>query len=411
MFSILWFLFIAFGVSILAVWMIDHNGHVLINWLGYELKTDIITAATGTLFLSFLIFCTIYLLLRIFAMRFPNLFKLFFKKSYTKKLETVIHRNWQGIELLPKLLLALENDDTRNAQILQNKLALYIKNPHLNNFLLAKIHYQNKEFLKASEYFEKIDDDKFSHLMALKSRFEHGLKKNDDVMAIAYAKQILSVKTDNLKIAKILLSLYQRNSMINEARILIENYGSKKFSKELKSQEAASLNTAIALDFYHKKQFGEAINYAKIALGFDEYFLQAHEIMLKSWIKRGFAFYAIWLLKKLWKKYPQLIFIDILDMANRKKTPQARLNAAKKLVALNNKTHIGDLALGVAAIRTGFYDKAREYLLISLAKEKTSRAYKALAVAEKMLGNSEESKKYFEKADELNYNDHFAFKL
>ena len=46
MLRIIFLILTAFLTSGLIIWVIDHEGFVLVNWLGYELKTNIVTAIT-----------------------------------------------------------------------------------------------------------------------------------------------------------------------------------------------------------------------------------------------------------------------------------------------------------------------------------------------------------------------------
>lgn len=396
MFTILWFLFIAFTATISLVWVLDHNGVVLITWLGYEAKTDILTSLLVAIVFAAIVFVFSYLLARILAMKFPNLFKLLFKKSYVKRLESTIHRHWKGIDLTSQLLLSLESDDVKTSFALQKQLSSLIKNPQLNNFFLGKIHYQNRDFSKAAEFFAKIQNSKFAKIMELTCRFEIALEKRDNSTAIAYAKQILSLKKDNSRIIKALFTLYKKEGLWQEAKALINDNNAKYFSDELQKRDSATINSAIALELYRKRFFSRAIWHAKLALKSDENFLPATEILLKSLIKRGFTFYAKYLIRKMWKENPRLIFTTIFDLINRKAPPQKRIKSMKKLVALNNKTYLGDLALGLTALRSGSYKEAEDFLYSSLAKEKNYRSYKALAIVEKLLGNSEKANQFLE---------------
>lgn len=407
MFAILWFLFIAFTATISLVWVLDHNGTVLVTWLGYEAKTDILTALLLAILFAAIVFVFSYIVARILALKFPNLFKLLFKKSYVKRLEGTIHRHWQGIDITSQLLLSLESDDVKNSIALQKKLSSLIKNPQLNNFLLGKIYYQSKDFSKAAEYFSKIENSKFAKIMELTCKFEIAMEKHDNSTAIAYAKQILSLKKDNSRIIKSLFMLYKKEGLWQEAKALINDHDAKYFSDELQKRDIATINSAVALDFYRKKDFRKAIKHAKIALKSDENFLPATEILLKSWIKRGFAFRAQCLIKKSWKENPRLVFATIFDLINRKCSAKKRITKMRKLVALNKKTYLGDLALGLTALRAGSYKEAEDFLYSSLAKEKTYRTYKALGIVEKLLGNTEKANQFLENAATLTRENHY----
>lgn len=73
MLRILWILFLAVIITTPLVWLLDHNGSVVINWLNYEISTDIVTAIAVAALFTIVIFVFSYLLIRILTMRFPAL--------------------------------------------------------------------------------------------------------------------------------------------------------------------------------------------------------------------------------------------------------------------------------------------------------------------------------------------------
>jgi uncharacterized membrane-anchored protein len=137
-------------------------------------------------------------------------------------------------------------------------------------------------------------------------------------------------------------------------------------------------------------------------------FLPALEITLKSWLKLGFNFKVGWKLKSLWRENPHLIFAEIFDLTNRKASRKNRIKAMKKFVALRPESALGKLALGLIAFRCSDYAAAKEFLHLSLMQQKTYRAYKILAFAERNLGNLEGFKKNLAKAEMLAADDHYT---
>jgi HemY protein len=408
MLKLIWLILVAFVVSIAAIWMLDHDGQVVITWFGYEARTSVLAAFLITIVFAVLVFAVSYLVARILAIRFPNILNLFFKKSRLKRLEKLLKRSQSGLDMMAKLLMAIETRDVKASEKLHNKLSKLIKNPQLNNFLLGKIAFDNKNFSKAESYFAKLDEDKYSKILVLKSKFKLALENQDDISAIAYAKQILSIKRDNAEIALKLFSLYKKRGLWHETKSLISEYGLEKFGDELQKRDIAVMNTALAAEYYRAKNFSQVIKHAKAALKADKDFLPATELLLRSWIKRGFTLKASWTIKKLWRENPHLILAEIYDLIYRKASAKNRIRAMKKLVALNSKTHLGKLAIGLVAFRVGDFDMAREFLRLSVLQEKNYRAYKLLSYAERNSGDKEKAQKYAQKAKMINHNDHYS---
>jgi len=225
MFALLWFLFIAFAVTFSLSWLLDHNGDVTITWLGYQLQSDVLTAILLTALFAVFLFIISYLLARILALRFPAFLKFLFRRSYVRHLEKVIKRHHQAFETMSKALLALEAGDDGAAKKQQKDFSKLVKYRALNDFFLAKIYFEDQQFEKSAEYFVKFGENRHAKVLALRARFENALKNHEDVKAMAYGKQILSVQKDNLLIARKLFALYKRANMQLEVDELVKNFG------------------------------------------------------------------------------------------------------------------------------------------------------------------------------------------
>lgn len=81
MFKTLWFLFIAAAIAASIAWMLDNNGSIIIYWLGYEVKTDILTAILLMVFFALVIFVAAYAIAKFKSIRFSKLPQLFKKKN------------------------------------------------------------------------------------------------------------------------------------------------------------------------------------------------------------------------------------------------------------------------------------------------------------------------------------------
>lgn len=407
MLSIIWFLFIAFILSTLFVWLLDHNGNVLVTWLGYQAQTDILTAILIAIFFSLSLFVFSYLLARLLAIKFPALLRFLFKRSYIRSLEKLVLKHRLGFDAMSELLLALEISDKKSMEELRKKFEKLIKHSKLNDFFLGKIFFEKQQFSKSIEFFEKFPNNPHAKILVLRSKFELALQDQDETKAIAYAKQILSVQHDNFETAKQLFILYKKHGLWQKAKDLISKYGGGKFRDELQKRDLVVINTALALDAYKQRKFLLAIKHTNLALKAENNFLPSLEIRLKSLIKLGLGFKANWEIKSLWKDNPHLILAEIFDLANRKSSAKARVKMMKTLAEKNPQSAIGNLSIGTTAFRVGDYVTAKEFLALSLAQQKTNRAYKILAATEKALGNETEMKKNLAKRNMLECDDHY----
>lgn len=390
MFTIIWYIFLVFTITTSIVWIIENNGSLIINWLGYEIQTDILTATL--IFAFFLVFIALisYILTRLLSIKFPQLLKLLFKKSYTKKLEKIITNHHKGFETLTKLLLAIEVDDYESAKKIHKDFSKQIKYKNLNNFFEAKFALENNDFTISEKYFAQYDRNPHAKILSLKSKLKIAIKANADAKAIELAKQILTLKKDSIKTAQELLKLYKKIGNWQSIKSLINEFGAEKFKEELQKRDLVILNTSLAFEALKNKKYLRAIKYCKIALANDSKFLPANEILIKSWIKLGFKFKAISIIKKLWKENPYIILVEIYDSIHRKASLKKRIHAIKKLAILNSDSTIGNIAIAIVAYRAGAFQIAKEFLNLALVTEKTQNLYRLLAYTEKHLGNNVE---------------------
>ncbi|MBM5782157.1 MAG: hypothetical protein FJ368_01905 [Pelagibacterales bacterium] len=407
MLKTLWFLFIAFLISVSFAWILESNGEVLITWLGYEIRTNVLIAILLTSLATLFICAVSYLAARVLTIGFPSVFKLLFKKTHVRKLEDLIKKHRKGFDELSELLMAIELKDKKASESLYKSSSKLIKTQKLNAFLLGKIELENKSYEKAEKLFASIENSKYSKILVLKSKFKSSLDKKDDLSAIAYAQQILSVKKDNIEIAQELFILYKKQGLWKEAKSLIKEYGQDKFLNDLQKRDAAVINTAIAFEHYRNKEFWSAIKYGNLALKAEENFLPAIEIILKCWIKKGFIFKTKWMIKKLWEKNPHIVLAEIFDLTNHKISADKRISEMKRLVSKNKDSYLSKLAIGLSAFRVKKFNIANEFLRLSLLSEKTHRGYKLLACTQKYLKNNIEAEQNLHKAamiqDDLHY--------
>ena len=111
MFTVLWFLLITFFITSSFVWLLDHNGSVVITWLGYQVQADMLTAIVLAAFFSLMAFVISYVIARILAIKFPTLLRALFKRSYVRSLEKLVLKHRRGFDSMVELMLALEISD------------------------------------------------------------------------------------------------------------------------------------------------------------------------------------------------------------------------------------------------------------------------------------------------------------
>ncbi len=395
MLRIIFLIVTAFLTGGLIIWVIDHEGFVLVNWLGYELKTNIVTAITLSILFTATIFAISYFFIKIISIKFPHLAKILLKKSYFRNLEDLVKRHQVGFESLTELLLAMEVNDIKAINELKKLFSKSIKNNNLNNFINGKIAFIAGDFYNAESYFLKINHHKNIQNLIWKSKFNIAKIEKNYESAIACANEILAINKNDINIAKELFLIYKKQGRWQNAKLIVKKFGADKFQEELQKRDRAISHCAIALEAYRNKKFNEAIREAKMALKIIDDFLPAIEIMLKSWVRNSMSFLTVLSIKRLWHSKPHMIFIDIFYLINRKLSKKDRLKSIKKLVkptifnrSSDKNLYLNDIAIARTALHISDLSTAKSFAKSSLEKEKNFYAYQLLIDVAKIEQNS-----------------------
>lgn len=397
MLKIFWYIFLVLVIALSISWILENNGTVIINWLDHEVQTDVLTAIF-LLIIAIIAFSVLaYLVIAILAIKFPELLKFFFKKSYTKKLEKIIIRHQESFEAISQIMLAMEVGDNQAFARLHNKISGLTKNGQLGNFLDGKKALIANDLKKAKEFFEKFTNNKHAKILFLKAKAKIVVNNQEYSKAIAYCKQILDLHKNSIDVVYMLLEVYKKTGMWQEAKSLISEHGVDNFANELQKHDLAVINTAIAIENYGSRKFIMAIKHAKIALRSSGNFVPANEILVKSMIKLGFRFGAILKLRSLWKESPNQIYAKLYEFLYRKSKPNDRIKAMKKL--FKSSANYGSTETQILAnlyLSSGDAKKARELLLENLSYKSNRSTHFLLAKAEKLLGDEKSATQHLD---------------
>ncbi len=130
---------IAILVLFFAIIKIYNIGEVSIKWLDYQIETDAITAIIMSFLIVISTLIILYILIKITSLDFKNLFKIFFKKHYVKRLETIINRHNKAFLDLSQTLKYLDENDLKMAKKSYLKFASSVKNKEINDYLKLRI--------------------------------------------------------------------------------------------------------------------------------------------------------------------------------------------------------------------------------------------------------------------------------
>ncbi len=155
MFKFLWILVLAILISLSINWLVENNGEVVIKWLGYQISSDALTLLLATILLVILIFFISYFVAKILSFKFPNIFKVFFRKSRAQRLEFIVKRQYKSFEKIFQTLNYIDLGDIKNAKKIKKKLYSSSKNDKIHKYLQHKI-----DILKEEDFITRKDRKK-----------------------------------------------------------------------------------------------------------------------------------------------------------------------------------------------------------------------------------------------------------
>ena len=126
MFRIITFLIWGILIALGLVWLMENDGLVIINWLGYQITMRSSVALLLIIFDLILIFLFAYFLAKIFSFKWclPN----FLKHNPLKEKDQIIAKSQNVIDLVKKYFIAVDDRNLKLAQKLKKEIDLKIDN-------------------------------------------------------------------------------------------------------------------------------------------------------------------------------------------------------------------------------------------------------------------------------------------
>ncbi len=401
MLKVFWYFINIALLSILFSTILDSNGTVIIDWLDYQVSTDVLTVILILIF-SFFFFTFLFnLLLRLLSIKFPFLLKTFFKKTYTKKIEQSLKRQLKGYDSLVNILLALQNQDSDLAKFHYQDFNFHIKNQALNSVLQANIALLNQDFSLAEKILKNFSiNNNSAKVLLIFTKLKNYLQQNNQSSAIICANQILQIQPFHLPTIKILIDIYQQNNMLQPLQNLVNQKKSFIIKNNLMLNcELAKIKAQKSWQYFKNKQNFLAIITAKQALKIFPNLFLAEKIIIQSYLSLGLKMLANNYLCSFFSKNPNYYLIKWYYFLHKKNSYQNQLKLAKNF-SKNSGVFI-DFIIGYVAFKNSDFNLACTHLLKFLKIEKSNQAYLLLAYSYKNLDNLNLYQQYKNLAKEI----------
>ena len=401
MLKVFWYFIVIASFSAFFSLVLDNNGTLIIEWLDYQINTDVFTVILILIFSFFFFAFLFHLLIRLLSIKFPFFLKTFFKKTYTKKIEQSLKRQLKGYESLTNILLAIQNQDSDLAKFYYQDFNFHIKNKPLNSVLQANIALLNQDFSLVEKNLENLSNNNDSaKVLLIFSKLKNYLHQNHQASAIICANQILQIQPFHLPTIKILIDIYRQNNMLKSLQDLINQKKSFIIKNNLIFNfELAQIKAQKSWQYFKNKQNLLAINAAKQALKIFPNLFLAEKIIIKSYLYLGLKTIANKYLISFFNQNPNYYLIKWHYFLHKKNSYQNQLKLAKNF---SKKSGVFiDFTIAYIAFKNSDFKLAYTHLLKFLQIEKSNQAYILLAYTYKNLDNLNLYQQYKNLAKEI----------
>jgi HemY protein len=390
-----WFTLKLALIVLVAIWVANRPGVVIIHWLGYD-----ITAHVGVLVVGLMVAAFFLLFLHRLCLAVLGI-------PAALRRRRDIQRFKKGQRALARGLAAVAAGDSRQATLQSEHVRKFLPDDRALSYLLeAQAARLRGEGEAAREAYKKLMDNKDTAFLGVRGLMAAALEEGDRERALDYARQALRVQPRQPWLIRTVYEMQLSARHWQEAR---ETLRAAIRYDAIDPGRAASDRIAILLhEADRHRTLGEnqdAQRDLKAALKLDPSFVPTVTRLAKLYSDDGKRRAAVALIEKAWKNepHPELAALwETLAPAGKPGTqalhPGERLRWFEKLVALRPDHVESQLAAAKAALEDGLWGEARQYLNLAQQLAPSARLYRLWARLAERLGHSEEARRWLEKA-------------
>ncbi|MCE3231922.1 MAG: enzyme of heme biosynthesis (hemY-like) [Rickettsiaceae bacterium] len=371
------FLFAIVLASIAAMWFIENDGRVVVEWLGYRIQTSVAFTILSSIIV--VIILTTFLQLLLWVQGLPKRYK---KNNREKRRE-------QGLTALTEGFAAIAAGDIKQAKRLTKQATNCLGNIPLTKLLTAQTAQLEGDTDSAKEQFTSMLENKETEIIAIKGLLLQAKKDGDLHKAMFLAEKAISVQPDAAWALSILIDLYKITGKWDNAEEIIRKATKLNVITSHESKRSLALIAlAKAHEWQNQGDADAAIKSVKDAYQLLPDFPPLATTYAKLLLQNDSKRKAIKVLEKCWKEYPHpkvaTLYMGIFEDSSDSKI----LKAAEKLVAWQPNSIYGHIELAKVAISMDDVEEAREELKEALSLSETKSLCTFMAEIEKKAGSS-----------------------
>jgi len=380
MLRLIFFCIVLTAISLGVNWLLDHDGMVQAEWLGYKVETTVSFIILATAFS--LVMAILLLQLLIWLVKIPT------RTSHKRD----IAKFNKGLLSLTEGFAAIAAGDSRAVKNSAGKTRRYLGHHQPLALLLdAQAAQMQGDQIKAISSYSRLLENKTTKLIGLKGLLSEAQKTGDTKKAIQLAEETYHNSKDTENLIPLLLELYKREGEWEKAILLIEQgRGKKAYANFMGSspnsikREKAILYYMYAKSLFDQDRLVKALELAEKAHRFQASFLPAMTLIAQAALKLQKQRKSINIIHKAWKSNPRQQLADIYLHIYSKEPAKKQLKAAEKLAAHNPQHNESHMLVATAAMNSEDYTKARNHLKMAMSEGETVRACNLMAKIEEL---------------------------
>ena len=331
--------FIAYG----GMWLVQHPGHVSMNWFGYQIETSAVMAVIAVSVAAIVA----WIILRVIV-GLPSFVRLAARQRRREK----------GYQALSRGLVAVGAGDTREAVRASDKANRHLKDDALALMLQAQAAHLSGNDASAVRAFQALAKREDTRVVGLRGLYHEACRRGDDVAARHFAAAAHRAAPLPWS-AQAVLEHRASDSQWEEALVTVESsVAAGLVDKPTGERQRAVLETAIAYDREGTAP-DEALSIARAAMKRAPDLAPPIVLATRLLSRRGDIRKAVKLVEKAW---PRCQHPDIaqayLDVRPGDSTTD-RLARAKTLMGISSVDPVSRMTVARAAVANKDYATAR----------------------------------------------------
>ncbi len=367
-----WFLFVIGVLSLIAVWLAEDPGTVLLQWRGTRIDS------------SFSLLLTVVAVLTVITALIYR-FWLFIRRAPSE-----ISRLWserrrrKGYLALTRGMVAVAAGDAEEAGVQSKRAESLLEDPPLTMLLSAQAAQLGGDEKAAAKFFSSLREEAETEFLGLRGLLTQSMKRRNWDEALELAGRAYKLRPKSGWVAKNLFDLQARAGHWRDAQATLEEAVNNRVMAVDNLRRRAVLEYQISVEAGNSGDGAKALKYIRKANDLARDFIPAAIRLARLYVEAGKGRKAANIVICAWKLKPHPGFLEIYWQAKGAEDAMAKVQAAQAL-AKHNPGHIeSHLAIAKASLEARLWGEARKHLAEITSSGAPARVCRMMAELEEM---------------------------